>query len=273
MSFRRFEEIVFALAVPCSAIALCSCTVKEDRQICPCCLTLDFSSLERAWLMDEGYSTIDLAIASDDGFSDFQSWPLDALTDEYALPVPRNGVCVTAMCSEGDAVLGDDGFTIAEGSPCSRNMAFSQRFLPSSDEDRLLVSLHKNYCNLEIRLKTSTGASARPFQIRVDGEVNGSLLDGTPKEGAFSYFSAPSSEGLCTAAVPRQKDSSLRLGIYFLDNGEIRSFPIGEYIIESGYNWNALDLEDVSVIVDFSLSGLEVNISNWKKTLSFDITF
>ncbi|MDO5443119.1 MAG: hypothetical protein Q4G10_05560, partial [Bacteroidia bacterium] len=181
--------------------------MKEDRLECPCYLTLDFSAVETARLMEDGYSTMDLVIASGDGFSDIQSWPLSGLVDEYSLPVPRSGAGIMAVCSEGDAVMKEDGLTITEGDPCPRIMAFAQYYMPSAGEDRLTVGLHKNYCNISIRLKTSTSASARPFQIRVDGEVNGLLPDGTPKEGAFSYFSAPSSAGLCEASVPRQRDS------------------------------------------------------------------
>ena len=33
------------------------------------------------------------------------------------------------------------------------------------------------------------------------------------------------------------------------------------------------DMEDVQVEMDFSLSGLTFNISGWKKTLTFEITF
>lgn len=262
-----------ALVAVLSAFALYSCSVKEDRLECPCYLTLDFSYLETAGLMDDGFSNMDLVIVSDDGFVDIQSWPLGGLVDEYCLPVPRSGVGILAVCSEGDVVLGENGLTIEDGDPCPRILTFNQRYVPSAGEDRLAVTLHKNYCNISIRLKSSTEASVRPFQIKVDGDVNGLWPDGTPKEGAFSYFSAPSFAGLCEAAVPRQKDSSLRLGIYFLDNDEIRSFPLGEYIIGSGYDWSSVELEDISVEVDFSLSGLELSTTKWKKSLSFDITF
>ena len=46
-----------------------------------------------------------------------------------------------------------------------------------------------------------------------------------------------------------------------------------QYILESGYNWNAPDLEDIDVEMDFSRSSLTVSVSKWKKTLSFEITF
>ena len=83
----------------------------------------------------------------------------------------------------------------------------------------------------------------------------------------------PSSDGLCRLRIPRQLDGSPRLEIDFLDSGEVRTFPVGEYILESGYDWDAADLKDISLEMDFSRSSLTFTISKWKKTLSYEITF
>ena len=68
-------------------------------------------------------------------------------------------------------------------------------------------------------------------------------------------------------------DGSLLLEVDFLDSGEVRTFPVGEYILESGYDWSVPDLEDIDVEMDFSRSSLTFTVSKWKKTLSFEITF
>jgi hypothetical protein len=138
---------------------------------------------------------------------------------------------------------------------------------------RRAVTLHKEYCMLTVSMKASFGAAARPYRIRLEGNVSGCLMDGTPAEGLFSCFSSPSAGGLCHLNVPRQRDGSLRLEVHFLDSDEVRSFPVGKYILDSGYDWTAPDLEDVDVEMDFSRSSLTVGTSKWKKTLSFEITF
>lgn len=107
----------------------------------------------------------------------------------------------------------------------------------------------------------------------LEGNVSGYSMDGTPEEGVFYSFSSASSGGLCHLRIPRQVDGSLLLEIDFLDTGEVRTFPVGEYILESGYDWSAPDLEDIEVEMDFSRSSLTFTVSKWKKTLSYEITF
>lgn len=250
-----------------------SCSVKEDRDRCPCFLTLDFSDISTADLLEKGFDSVDVLMAGADGFAVTESWTLNDFVKEYCVPVPRSGVDIMAVCRTGGTCSVEEGLMVNEGEECPELYMFSESFTPNSAEDRRQVVLHRNYCRLSVCLKTMFDVPARPFRVMVVGNVNGYLLDGTPKEGAFRYFSAPSSVGLCTCLIPRQKDDSMQLAVHFLDSDEIRAFPVGEYIRESGYDWNSADLEDICVEMDFSRTGVTFSISKWKKTLSFDITF
>ena len=91
--------------------------------------------------------------------------------------------------------------------------------------------------------------------------------------GYLKADSEESVDGAGSVCLPRQRDGSLSLRILFPDSGDIRSFPLGEYILQSGYDWNAADLEDIDVEVDFSLTGVSFTIDAWKKTLYFEIRF
>lgn len=261
------------LAAACSVFLMASCSVKEDRQECPCFLTLDFGEVETAALMQKGFHDLEVFLSGNDGFTVEESWPLSEFVGEYCIPVPKTGVDIMAVCHVGGSCSSTDGFRIDDGEECPAIYMYSEHFHPVGGEERIQVNLHRNYCNLSVRMKTMYDVPARPFRVKVVGKVDGYLLGGAPREGAFSYFSAPSSEGFCRCRIPRQKDGSLMLEIDFLDSGEVRTFPAGEYILASGYDWNAIDLEDILVEMDFSRTGVTFNISKWKKTLSFDITF
>ncbi len=254
-------------------LSLSACSVKEERQECPCFLTVDFSSVDAAALKGKGLETLEVLIVGKDGFSDYQAWRLDERIEEYCVPVPRAGTDVTVVCKNGGQCVAGEGIVFDEGVECPVIQMFSESLVPGGDEDRLNVELHKNYCEMTVRIKTSYGIRERPFKVKVDGNVCGYSPDGTPREGTLCYCSGPSLEGLCTVRVPRQMDDSLWIELHFLDSGEIRTFPIGEYIAESGYDWEAPDLEDISVEMDFSRTGAELSIMKWRKTLSFDMTF
>ena len=259
-------------AALCMAVLL-SCSVKEDRSECPCFLTVDFGGVEAAGLAGMGLDSLVLAVRAGEDYYAAEGFALRDNVQEYNLAVPKTQVDLLVACGAGRGDLSPAGVTIPEGSECPVLYLFTDSFSADAGEMRRTVTLHRNYCVLTVGMKTSFNALPRPFRVSLEGNVSGCLMDGTPAEGVFNCFSSPSSGGLCHLNIPRQKDASLRLVIHFLDTGEVRSFPVGEYILRSGYDWRAPDLEDIFVEMDFSRSGLTVSSSDWKKTLSFDITF
>jgi hypothetical protein len=260
------------VSVLCAALLL-SCSVKEDRAECPCFLTLDLGEVESAGLMGEGLDSLVVTIGAEEEFYVREAFRLRDNVREYSAAVPKSMVDVLVACVSGPSRFDPYGVHIPEGSECPVLYLYGDTFVADEAEMRHTVSLHRNYCVLSVSMKTSFGARARPYRILLEGNVSGYLMDGTPEEGVFNCFSSPSSDGLCRLRIPRQLDGSLRLEIDFLDSGEVRTFPVGEYILESGYDWTAPDLEDISLEMDFSRSSLTFTISKWKKTLSFEITF
>lgn len=260
-----------------SAIALClvpllSCTVKEDRAECPCFLTIDMGGVESAGLMGAGADSLVVQVGSEGDFYVREAFHLRDNIQEYTVAIPKTRTGVLVTCAAGRLVHDRGGIHIPEGSECPVVYMSADSFAADAGEMRRTVSLHRNYCVLTVRMKTSFNAQARPYRIMLEGNVSGYLMDGSPEEGFFSSFSS-SSGGPCHLRIPRQRDGSLRLVLDFPDSGEIRSFPIGEYILDSGYDWSAPDLEDIDVEMDFSRSSITFTISKWKKTLSFEITF
>ena len=275
MSFRpgNVPAVPVKVTAALGAVLLLSCSVKEDRAECPCFLTLDLGRVEAAALVQQGLDSLVVGVAAGMDFYEETGISLKDNVQEYNLAVPKSQVDVLVACGIGREGLSRGGFSIPEGDECPPVYLFSDSFPADAGEMRRTVTLHRNYCVLSVSMKTSFNARARPYLIHLEGNVSGCSMDGTPAEGVFSCFSSPSSGGLCHLNVPRQLDGSLMLEVHFQDSGEIRSFPVGEYILESGYDWGAPDLEDIEVEMDFSLSGLTFNISGWKKTLTFEITF
>ena len=259
-----------ALAL-CAAILL-SCTVKEDRTECPCFLTVDLGGVESAALMGKGVDSLIVQVQAEGDFYVREAFHLRDNVQEYTVAVPKTRTDVLVACTSGRFVSDAGGLHIPEGSECPVLYLSADSFVADAGEMRRTASVHRNYCVLTVSMKASFNAKPRPYRITLEGNVSGYLMDGSPEQGFFSYASS-SSGGPCRLRIPRQRDGSLRLELEFPDSGEVRSFSVGEYILESGYDWNAPDLEDIDVEMDFSRSSLTVSISKWKKTLSFEITF
>ena len=130
------------------------------------------------------------------------------------------------------------------------------------------VELHKEFCTVSFTLVDEHYES--PYDIEVRGNVSGvSPWDLVPVSGAFKY--APvAEEGVYRVRIPRQVDASLEM--VMLSNQEIVSrFPLGEYIIRSGYDWAAKDLSDVSVALDLEKQQVMVTVSGWDGVVMMDI--
>ena len=70
--------------------------------------------------------------------------------------------------------------------------------------------------------------------------------------------------------LPRQWDDSLLMKV---DTGDkvVKTFPLGQYIRESGYDWNTPDLEDITIDLDIAVTHLSVVIQGWEKEYKFDV--
>ena len=278
MFFRRLEYMVlwrasFVLAVLFGGLCLVeSCSVKEDRSECPCILTLDLSDVDYELLREAGLTEMGIIVASESGICVRKSVSMEEAPQECVVAVPRSRVNLCAVCGDGSSWK-DSSMIVDEGKECPRYYALFDSFDTFQDEVSRKVVLHKNHCILTVRLKGSYGVPSRRFSVTAEGDVCGFDMNGNPVPGPYHAVSKDSTDGVCCVCLPRQRDGSLSIQIRFPGSEDIRTFPLGDYILQSGYDWNALDLEDIDVEVDFSLTGVSFSIDTWKKTLYFEIRF
>ena len=66
-------------------------------------------------------------------------------------------------------------------------------------------------------------------------------------------------------------DWTLQLDVEDEDSSVLKTFAIGEYMDKSGYDWTEADLEDVVIVLDYSVTGLRVVFKGWDKEYTYDI--
>ena len=278
MFFRRLEykvrwgaPLVLAFLLACLCLVE-SCSVKEDRSDCPCMLTLDLSDVDYGLLREAGLTEMGIIVASESGTCVRKTISIEEAPRECVLAVPRSLVNLCAVCGDGRSWK-DSSAIVAEGEECPRWYVCFDSFDACRNAMTRKVALHKNHCILTVRLKNSYGVPSRKFFVFAEADVCGFDMYGNLVAGYLKADSEESVDGAGSVCLPRQRDGSLSFRILFPDSGDIRSFPLGEYILQSGYDWNAADLEDIDVEVDFSLTGVSFTIDAWKKTLYFEIRF
>ena len=238
---------------------LMSCSIKEDRDGCPCWMSVEMPDR----VGHDGSVVLRLRGNSDEDAVDYtykfsESIKADVGILEYE--VPRGSI--------GVSVVNSARLVVPVGEQMDSLYGFFKPYHTRCESVKCEVELHKEFCTVSFTLVDEHYES--PYDIEVRGNVSGvSPWDLVPASGAFKY--APvAEEGVYRVRIPRQVDASLEM--VMLSNQEIVSrFPLGEYIIKSGYDWAAKDLSDVSVALDLEKQQVMVTVSGWDEIVVMDV--
>lgn len=282
----RFYKFLVLLSVLQPFFTCPGCSVKEDRDLCPCTLVLEFPR-EDAERLQDGV-TVCMRGYSDDAFSlcdtllagrTASSGGPDTVSGKwsYSYAVPKGDVDL-AVAYSADGLAGELNSSgrwieIDEGRPCPSIWTCCEKVSARADRVTVPVRLHKNFCRIDIQVRDVDGEEF-PFKLRVRGNVNGYGLDGKPAQGAFlcdAERSETESAGYGYAVtVPRQTDDSLTLEIV-TDDGVAKSFAIGNYIAASGYDWTSADLKDICLEIDYARTVISFTIDKWTHSEQFEV--
>lgn len=80
----------------------------------------------------------------------------------------------------------------------------------------------------------------------------------------YVNIALPPGDGNYMFRLPRQKPGSpISLDASDAD-GNVNSFPLGEWILRAGYDWEATDLDDMVIGADFTLGVFGVTVGEWE---------
>lgn len=241
---------------------ICSCTVLEDRDSCPCLLHLEFdesvsqvADSVRIWIKGEGFGFV-------------AGLPSSLYPEGITVPVTsRSGVFITVMDSESAQESADGSLNIPSGCQCPEVYDFRSFCETSGETAHRHITLHKNHCRVYVTFRE---AASGGYSVKIDGGVCGYSSRGDFLDGDFSCAPQIDGEGRFVFCIPRQKDAGLNMGIGRGD-GRTRVFALGNYIEESGYDWTAEDLGDVELEVDYAASVIRLRFEPWPESESEDI--
>lgn len=239
-----------------------ACSVKEDRTPCPCVLELDFVCPERA---GAGYAGL---IVSSSGRTEWKD-TVDLKTggNGYQASVPRDFLHVRAWTGD-DGMMSEGVLHIPLGRDCPRVYMHDSDVRTEGEYCHETVVLRKNHCVMTL---VTEGEEPLSSDLRLKGNVAGYDAQGRQLSGDFELLL--NNRGLETgyvAVLPRQMDASLMLEVDD-GRGNLKAFALGQYIVSSGYDWNAPDLEDVSVTLDYALTEIRLVVNGWESVYRYDV--
>ena len=286
---------------------LSSCSIKEDRDGCPCWMTVEMPDLvgqdgekvgqdgrSPVGAGDDGTVVLRLRGNSDEDAVDYEYQVTEAVrVDVGALEyeVPRGAVGVSAVAFGNempdrvgyDGIVGYDGdeIRIPVGEQMDSLYGYFRMFYTRCESVLCDVELHKEFCTVSFTLGDDGYVS--PYDLEVWGNVAGvSAWDLMPLEGDFRFAPSPE-DGVYRVRVPRQVDNSLELVMLEMpdqaghDGGAdnervvVDRLPLGEYIARSGYDWAAEDLADVHIALDMEKQQVMITVSDWDGVVVMDI--
>ena len=215
---------------------LSSCSIKEDRDGCPCWMTVEMPGQAG----DDGCVVLRLRGNSDEDAVDYEYQVTEAVRAgvgalEYEVPRGSVGVSAVAFGNEIPGRAGYDGeragydggmpdlvghdgksaeydgdeIRVPVGEQMDSLYGFFKMYHTRCESILCDVELHKEFCTVSFTLGEDGYSS--PYRIEVWGNVAGvSAWDLMPVLGEFRY--APMQEnGVYQVRVPRQVDNSLEL--------------------------------------------------------------
>ena len=239
MAMNRFLFVMWMVGM----LFLSSCSIKEDRNGCPCWMTVEMpgqaghdgekvghDGRSPVGAGDDGTVVLRLRGNSDEDAVDYEYQVTEAVrVDVGALEyeVPRGSVGVSAVAF-GNEIPGRAGYDekaagydgksagydgdeirVPVGEQMDSLYGFFKMYHTRCESVLCDVELHKEFCTVSFTLGEDGYTS--PYDIEVWGNVAGvSAWDLMPLDGDFRF--APSLEnGVYQVRVPRQVDNSLEL--------------------------------------------------------------
>lgn len=143
----------------------------------------------------------------------------------------------------------------------------------------LPVELVKDHTKVQLRFvhyeRFGAPGGQFPFQVTLLGNSCG--LDGCsglPLEGPFRHRPEEISAGEFRFVLPRQADDGLQMEIWAKPGltrweGRVDCLNLGALLRKSGQvNWEAKNLPDVELTLDYGEARLTIQVQNWEETVS-----
>ena len=262
-------------------IMLWSCTVFENRNVCPNYLSLDMREVDRTikewqmWLFDGNGALLHKDTIYRRSYQ-----------EPYVVPVPRtDGVRCFMWGNMRNATRIEESYsygTYFEKFPdvwADSLYFFADTISTEGENSYIKVIPGKEFSTVDIYIKGWAGneyeaevaliCASSGFYVSKEFLERKSVTYANifEKGNDFTHF---------RSRIWRQPDTeNVLLKLYIRDLnpdgslGEVRvdtEVPVGEYLYENGYDMNGISLEDIEIEVDYSFNRFQVKAADWEAT-------
>lgn len=260
----RQSSIPVILVLAFLTYSFLCCSVKEDRDFCPSVLNLEIPVIQD----DE----LTVAIMDKDSILFYDSYSkeeLESLSYNISVRVPRNPLNLSVYWP------GPHPFNPLSGyfpnGKCAPIWSSHINFTPRKEVENVRMSLSKNHCKLSLTI-AGDFEDSQLYSLLFRSSVIGYDRMGTIVRGQYYERADMIADRTYEINILRQSDDSLMMDLISSGKQEIlRSFAIGRYLADFGYDWNTANLDDVKITLDFSRTLITLESSGWSKVVELDV--
>lgn len=246
------KKTIAVLLTASFAAILSSCSVKEDRDDCPCRLSLTVKG-------------------GSDGVADLSGWNGKRTVSgtfvvseglaEGEFEIPRGAFRLNVCSGRVACVMTGSRLIIPPGEEMDGIFTSTITVDASGEQAEGEVTLHKNFCTLNLLFTGLDKLESLQKAVILSNTCGIDLGNMQPVRGEFRRSIYPLVPGVRKVVVPRQCDDSL--SVLFYDEG--RDTPrgivyLGDLISKEGYDWTREDLDDLWIEVDARTAWQDVRI-------------
>lgn len=252
--------MITALAV----LGVYSCTVKEDRTVCPCLLEVIFPEkvadfgrvLLKGWITDEVFS---------------DEMTLVGKQDTYKRRVPRTMIHFSAVTGLTQCKQQGHVITVPEGSQCDSLYGYIDYVDCTGETASTEVYFHKQFATVTIQI-INESFPVQDYSFVVSSGSSGlDMLSLKAVAGQFKHQLELEDERRMVFRLPRQGDDSLMLLVTHVSGDSIK-YPLGQFICDTGYDWNATDLKDIFITIDISRNQVTIGVAGWENAAEYELS-
>lgn len=241
-----------------------SCSVKEDRTVCPCLLEVVFPgkvnnsgrALLKGWTTEEVFS---------------EEMTLVGKQDTYKRRVPRTMIHFSAVVGLVQCEQQGHVITVPEGGQSDSLYGYIDYVDCTGETAYTEVNYHKQFATVTIQIINESFPSQDYSFVVSSGSSGLDILSLQAVAGQFKHQLKLEEGKRMVFRLPRQGDDSLVLLVAHI-SGDSVQFPLGQFIRNTGYDWDATDLKDIFITIDISRNQVTIGVAGWENAAEYELS-
>lgn len=246
-----------------------SCSVKENRDSCPC-----YTYLIVDEFIDAGFPRALISFSSGGELSRSMEDLPEYEERGYVQPLPRRTARAAVAAGLDCSVIRGDSLVTPFGLESDPLWLYGEEFVCESDEKFLTAVPYKQYCTLTIVVSGLEPGEEYEGTFRVRAADNAiDIYSRRPLKGEYLAAVRRSGTGVFSVRIPRQSGNDMILEFVGEKTGDKgpadRVIDLGQEFAEAGYDWKRPNLQDVSAVVDYASAEITLSVTGWDEDESF----